>query len=58
MNSLAKVTINGKVTNVKTNNKGVYTYTKAVKGTVKVSVSYAGNKNYSAAAGQSITVSA
>ena len=58
MNSLAKVTINGKVTNVKTNSKGVYTYTKAVKGTVKVSVSYAGNKNYSAAAGQSITVSA
>ncbi|RAP51993.1 MAG: hypothetical protein BZ138_03935, partial [Methanosphaera sp. rholeuAM270] len=47
MNSLVKVTINGKSANAKTNDKGVFTYTtNAPSGTIKLTVGYAGNDNY------------
>ena len=49
MNSLARITLNGKLGTAKTNNKGTFTYTtKANKGTYKVTLAYPGNARYNA----------
>ncbi|MBR0472892.1 MAG: hypothetical protein IJI98_09385 [Methanosphaera sp.] len=49
MNSLARITFNGKQGTAKTNNKGTFTYTtKANKGTYKITLAYPGNDRYNA----------
>ncbi|WP_323736397.1 Ig-like domain repeat protein [Methanosphaera sp. ISO3-F5] len=49
MNSLARITLNGKQGTAKTNNKGTFTYTtKAKQGTYKVTLAYPGNDRYNA----------
>ena len=49
MNSLTRVTLNGKQGTAKTNNKGTFTYTtKANKGAYKLTLAYPGNARYNA----------
>ncbi|MBR0472931.1 MAG: hypothetical protein IJI98_09580, partial [Methanosphaera sp.] len=49
MNSLARITLNGKQGTAKTDKTGTFTYTtKANKGTYKVTLAYPGNARYNA----------
>ena len=49
MNSLARITLNGKQGTAKTDKTGTFTYTtKASKGTYKVTLAYPGNARYNA----------